>query len=107
LENTLEYIVNLEIGDLVTISSLPSTIRGNRVNEAPQLQIQPANQTSVPQPPFSELSLEKTEEHLIVQAIQRFGKSTEGKRKAAEFLGISVATLYRRLKKMNRSHFFS
>lgn len=107
LENTLEYIVNLEIGDLVTISSLPSTIRGNRVNDAPQLQIQPANQSSVPQSPFSELSLEKTEEHLIVQAIQRFGKSTEGKRKAAEFLGISVATLYRRLKKMNRLHFFS
>ncbi|KQL49587.1 Fis family transcriptional regulator [Brevibacillus choshinensis] len=101
LENTMEYIVNLEIGDLVTISSLPTTIRANETNE----EVQPA---IVPPPPtLSEFSLEKTEEQLIIQAIQRFGKSTEGKRKAAEFLGISVATLYRRLSKINRKHTFT
>lgn len=97
LENTLEYIVNLEIGDLVTINSLPATIRGSQASEV----VQPAAPLA---PAFSELSLELTEEQLILQAIQRFGKSTEGKRRAAEYLGISVATLYRRLGKINRRH---
>ncbi|MGG1659991.1 sigma-54 interaction domain-containing protein [Brevibacillus sp. NRS-1366] len=106
LENTLEYIVNLEIGDLVTISSLPASIRENQGNEeilsTPQQHLPPSVQTSKNQESVPEGALEQTAEHLIVEAIQRFGKSTEGKRKAAEYLGISVATLYRRLQKMNR-----
>lgn len=109
LENTLEYIVNLEIGDLVTISSLPAIIRGSRTSEeglATQSQSQATPSaplaSATPAPQAAELSLEKTEEQLILQAVQRFGKSTEGKRKAAEFLGISVATLYRRLQKLSR-----
>lgn len=101
LENTLEYIVNLEIGDLVTISSLPASIRGDRVSEEEQTMAA----SVAPAPSFADSSLEKTEEQLIIQAIQRFGKTTEGKRKAAEHLGISVATLYRRLSKIKRKHF--
>ncbi len=99
LENTLEYIVNLEIGDLVTINSLPSSIRSSQRNG----EVQRAA-SAAPQPVYPELSIEQTEEQLILQAVQRFGRSTEGKRKAAEYLGISVATLYRRLSKINRKH---
>ncbi|QRG70210.1 sigma-54 interaction domain-containing protein [Brevibacillus choshinensis] len=98
LENTLEYIVNLEIGDLVTINSLPSSIRTSQSNG----EVQRAAAASAPA--YPELSIEQTEEQLILQAVQRFGRSTEGKRKAAEYLGISVATLYRRLSKINRKH---
>ncbi|TGU91229.1 sigma-54-dependent Fis family transcriptional regulator, partial [Mesorhizobium sp. M00.F.Ca.ET.186.01.1.1] len=111
LENTLEYIVNLEIGDLVTISSLPAIIRGNRASEealavlpqAPSVAVSaPASVPPDAVPIRLGDSSEQPEVQLLLQAIQRFGKSTEGKRKAAEFLGISVATLYRRLQKINR-----
>ena len=106
LENTLEYIVNLEIGDLVTISSLPATIRGNQANDE-ILTVPLQHYASIPssienQGIATEGVLEQTEEQLIIEAVRRFGKSTEGKRKAAEFLGISVATLYRRLQRINR-----
>lgn len=113
LENTLEYIVNLEIGDLVTISSLPAIIRGNRTSEealavlpqAPSVAASASTHASV-SPDAVPIRLgdssEQAEVQLLLQAIQQFGKSTEGKRKAAEFLGISVATLYRRLQKINR-----
>ena len=37
---------------------------------------------------------------LIREAINRFGDSTIGKEKAARYLGISRATLYRRLKEI-------
>ncbi|GED67005.1 hypothetical protein BRE01_07070 [Brevibacillus reuszeri] len=106
LENTLEYIVNLEIGDLVTISSLPSTIRGNQTTDEgsslPLHSFPPTYPTAEKRDVFSERILEQTEEQLIIDAVQRYGKNTEGKRKAAEYLGISVATLYRRLQKINR-----
>ena len=36
----------------------------------------------------------------IVTAINKFGWNTSGKQEAANHLGISVATLYRRLKKI-------
>jgi len=106
LENTLEYIVNLEIGDLVTISSLPATIRGNQANDE-ILSVPLQHFPSIPhamdnQETNAEGLLEQSEEQLIIEAVRRFGKSTEGKRKAAEFLGISVATLYRRLQRINR-----
>jgi transcriptional regulator with PAS, ATPase and Fis domain len=42
------------------------------------------------------------EEQLIMEALRRFGNNTEGKRKAAKALGISLATLYRRLDKLKR-----
>jgi sigma-54 dependent transcriptional regulator, acetoin dehydrogenase operon transcriptional activator AcoR len=103
LENMVEYIVNLEIGDLVTVSSLPASIRG--MSEDKNIDIQEEKQ---------ELHLSKSlynvneiEEQLIIKALQRFGTSTEGKRKAAEALGISLATLYRRLEKMKRRRQFS
>ena len=111
LENTLEYIVNLEIGDLVTISSLPAIIRGNRTSEEalavlPQASSVAASAHASVPPGAVPIRLgdssEQAEVQLLLQAIQQFGKSTEGKRKAAEFLGISVATLYRRLQKINR-----
>ncbi|OUM83888.1 sigma-54 interaction domain-containing protein [Parageobacillus thermoglucosidasius] len=102
LENMVEYIVNLEIGDLVTVSSLPAPIR-----EMPEDQHRDmAEETHEPQT-VSHLSkslykVNEVEEQLIIQALQRFGTSTEGKRKAAEALGISLATLYRKLEKMKR-----
>lgn len=94
LENTIEYIVNLEIGDLVTVSSLPSAIRSPLESESI------SKNSNQPEDPHPALRVKEVEEHLIVEALRRFGKSTEGKRKAAEELGISIATLYRRLRQL-------
>jgi transcriptional regulator with PAS, ATPase and Fis domain len=103
LENMVEYIVNLEIGDLVTVSSLPASIR--EISEDKNIDIKEEKQELH----FSKslYNVNEIEEQLIIKALQRFGTSTEGKRKAAEALGISLATLYRRLEKMKRRRSFS
>ncbi len=44
------------------------------------------------------LPLSELEKQAIRRALQHFGPSTEGKRKAAKALGLSMATLYRKLK---------
>lgn len=97
LQNVVEFIVNLDIGDLVTVNSLPSAIQNNRVEteEAAYSQEEPARSQA-----SFRLRKTKAEEQLILEALRRFGTSTEGKRKAAESLGISMATLYRRLQKL-------
>ncbi|OQO98975.1 sigma-54-dependent Fis family transcriptional regulator [Geobacillus sp. 44C] len=103
LENMVEYIVNLEIGDLVTVSSLPASIREASEDKMDitkeKQELQKLNDFSP-----SVYSVNEIEEQLIIKALQRFGASTEGKRKAAKELGISLATLYRRLEKMKRRH---
>ncbi|MBA4493308.1 sigma-54 interaction domain-containing protein [Paenactinomyces guangxiensis] len=106
LENIIEYIVNLEIGDLVTMSSLPASLRENAENENGTDQPLSVWQNKTTLDP-SPLKIEETEEYLIQQALRRFGTSTEGKRKAAEALGISLATLYRRLQRYHREKKFS
>ncbi|HHX87316.1 MAG TPA: AAA family ATPase, partial [Firmicutes bacterium] len=51
-------------------------------------------------PVFDEIMpLEKMEQILLKQALNRFGESLEGKKKAAQALNISLATLYNKLKK--------
>lgn len=48
-----------------------------------------------------ELSLEKMEREYIERALSIYGDSQEGKQRAADELGIGIATLYRKLKKYN------
>jgi PAS domain S-box-containing protein len=45
------------------------------------------------------MPLEEMEKDLIMRALKEFGSSVEGKRKAAEALKISLATLYNKIKK--------
>ncbi len=102
LENMVEYIVNLEIGDLVTVSSLPASIREMSKDQRHDMEKEMKEPQTVNHLPESLYKVNEVEEQLIIQALQRFGTSTEGKRKAAEALGISLATLYRKLEKMKR-----
>ncbi|WP_184318599.1 sigma-54 interaction domain-containing protein [Geobacillus subterraneus] len=102
LENMVEYIVNLEIGDLVTVSSLPASIREMSKDQRHDMEEEMKEPQTVNHLPKSLYKVNEVEEQLIIQALQRFGTSTEGKRKAAEALGISLATLYRKLEKMKR-----
>lgn len=51
-------------------------------------------------PAFEEIiPLEKMEEKMLKLALTRYGESLEGKKKAAQALNISLATLYNKLKK--------
>ena len=86
LENTLEYLVNIETSDQVTISHIPDRLR-KAVGKAKNV-ISSAAVT-----PIAEL-----ERQAIHSALQRYGRSAEGKEQAAKALGISKATLYRKLK---------
>lgn len=47
------------------------------------------------------MPLAQVEERLIRLALKRFGTCVEGKRRAAQALGISLATLYNKLRKFN------
>lgn len=54
--------------------------------------------------------IENLNKNEIIKALNKFGNSTSGKKKAAQALGISSATLYRRIKKLGVSQiekFFS
>lgn len=104
LENVVEYVIHLEMNELITVSSLPESIQnGKEDEEVPIPQKVRTPRIGI----FAELEIEKTEEQLIIEAIRQYGNSTEGKRKAAEALGISLSTLYRKLHKIQRKRFLS
>ncbi|RKY03817.1 MAG: hypothetical protein DRP55_00525 [Spirochaetes bacterium] len=85
LKNVIEHATNLETGNEISIESLPATlIKYKEKKNILNLRIS---------------SLKEQEETLIKEAIARFGNTTAGKTEAARFLGISRATLYRKLKK--------
>ncbi|MBW1973469.1 MAG: sigma 54-interacting transcriptional regulator [Deltaproteobacteria bacterium] len=91
LKNVIEHATNLETGNEISIESLPATlIKYKEKKNILNLRIS---------------SLKEQEETLIKEAIARFGNTTAGKTEAARFLGISRATLYRKLKKYNMLNF--
>jgi transcriptional regulator with PAS, ATPase and Fis domain len=87
LENTIEYLVNIETGNIISKRSIPDRIKEKTVTDHNKL-------TGV-------LPLADLERTSIFSALERFGPSAEGKNKAAQALGISKATLYRKLKEYN------
>lgn len=83
LQNTIEYAVNVAMGNYITVSDLPSRFR--KVNKLEEIKLRP---------------LKVIEDEYIKEALRIYGDTTEGKVKAAEVLGISVATLYRRIRNL-------
>jgi len=82
LENTVEYMINmLDQNGIISVSLLPQKIRFD-LNKHNDL-----------------IPLEKMEIDLIKRALDLYGGSVTGKQKAAEALGIGIATLYRKIKK--------
>ena len=89
LENTVEYLVNIESATMITEKYIPDRIKP-AVNSSQDLNT--GNNA------FNIIPIEALERQAILQALQHFGTTTEEKEKAARALGISKATLYRKLK---------
>ncbi len=84
LQNTVEYCMHMAEGDDIQLSHLPQRLfQGTQGN------------TSVPMPK----TFAAMEKMLITEALSRFGTTLEGKKQAAEALGIGLTTLYRKGKK--------
>ncbi|MCK8825352.1 sigma-54 interaction domain-containing protein [Fuchsiella alkaliacetigena] len=88
LENTVEYSVNIETSNYITRNSLPDRILKQQFCAEDSTEILTVNE------------LEKRE---IIKALKKFGADGQGKERAAQALGMSKTTLYRRLNKYNIS----
>jgi PAS domain S-box-containing protein len=86
LVNAVEYAINLEENSLISIESLPP-----RLKEATKKRLLPhGNQLP---------TLEQLEKEAIILALERYSWTEEGKNQAAKALGISRATIYRKIQK--------
>ena len=88
LENTIEYSVNMAVSDSITINDLPKRIGvvdyGASLNSSELI-----------------IPIKDLEKNEIKKAIKRFGKDKRAMEKIAEALGISRATIYRKIKEYN------
>jgi len=82
LRNVLEFSINMSTTDMITQNSLPMDLLNPKEFE------------------HEELNIDLNIKWLIDKALKKYGTSTLGKELAAKSLGISVATLYRKLKEL-------
>jgi transcriptional regulator with PAS, ATPase and Fis domain len=91
LENVVEYAVNMCSEDVISDDHLPERVLQN-VKEI-------YNQEHIPELGHNiKLLSDKLEKRIIIDTINKLGNNTKAKEKAAEMLGISLSTLYRRLR---------
>lgn len=91
LENVVQYMISMSADNLsggIGISSLPVQILEVKTPSVP-----------VTKQISGACDLKTVEMAQIKEAIKKYGNTTEGKKVAAKNLGISLATLYRRLNK--------
>ena len=80
LQNVIEYVMNIASGSTLIVEYLPEKIREPQENgEA------------------ASYNLETLERETILLCLQQFGNTVQGKERAAQALGIGIATLYRKL----------
>ena len=89
LENSIEYAVNVETTNIIMLDSLPNRIKADVETTISEME----------HPKKMNDTIRDVELNEILGAINKFGWTTTGKQTAANHLGISLATLYRRLKK--------
>ena len=94
LENTMEYLVNIATENKIEGNHLPERMR--TASAVPMELSMGANSSLII--PIAEL-----EKAAILGAIKKLGPTTQGKASAALALGISNATLYRKLKEYDET----
>ncbi|MCZ6906811.1 MAG: sigma-54 dependent transcriptional regulator [Deltaproteobacteria bacterium] len=94
LRNAMERVAILTPGDVIEPESLPEDIRGKRDHTSAISGHPKASAASDGRVPI--MPLEELERMTIVEALSKYGADAE---EAARQLGISKATLYRKLKK--------
>ncbi|WP_010281198.1 sigma-54 interaction domain-containing protein [Bacillus timonensis] len=92
LKNTINYAVNMADNDVITFDNLPETtkLQFMHVKKKPQSQ---SHQSL-------ENLLRETEKRAIIETLQETGVSVKGKKAAAQKLGISLASLYNKMSKL-------
>lgn len=84
MENVIEYLINIAGNkEQIEVSNIPHKLALAELEETIS----------------SELNLEVIEKAVIAKALKKFGLNTEQKKNAAEALGISLASLYRKIDK--------
>ncbi|GHH99401.1 sigma-54 interaction domain-containing protein [Neobacillus kokaensis] len=84
LENVIEYSMNIETETRLTQNSLPAYLLTKQLSK-----------------PNVETRLCEAEREIIIQKLQHYGNSYNGKQLAAKDLGISIRTLYRKMDKLH------
>lgn len=107
LKNLVEYAMNMVRNRKVEMKDIAfqgHTASPNR-KSIPSGQGQHFEPDSTPPKASSTplLSLEELEKRQVLLALETYGNHTEGKRRAARHLGISLSTLYRKMGKMGYS----
>jgi transcriptional regulator with PAS, ATPase and Fis domain len=87
LENTIEYAVNMAVGTLIEESHLPASIVGRRRIFGRRQSLS--------------FKLRDYEKLIIKEALELIGQSVEEKKTVARELGISLPTLYRKIRELN------
>lgn len=88
LQNAVEYAVHMANHHWISSKDIPERIRNSDVSygvETDQIK-----------------SLADMETQMVLMAVEKFGSHVEGKKKAAEALGINLATLYRKINRMEK-----
>jgi len=91
LRNAVEYAVNMADGALIKLENIPERVRQRPMNSYSNL-------------PFSGdglASMEEMEKILLERGLTLYGHSDKAKGEVADRLGISKASVYRKLKKYN------
>ncbi|MBT2687205.1 sigma 54-interacting transcriptional regulator [Bacillus sp. ISL-47] len=91
LKNAIHYSINMCESNEVKFEHLPETIK--KLFSSSNKQIKPIQ-------PLEEL-IRETEKKAIMNVLEKTGTSVKGKKEAAKLLGISLASLYNKLTKLN------
>ncbi len=99
LENVVEYAITICGDDCITADHLPSYLKKTLSDGAVTARLPASAAQKLPAPhPGTSRSLQGDES--LTGLIRLYGESTQAKKEIARTLGISLATLYRRLNKL-------